>query len=62
MQASVGVEGGAEHSLEERKGFAVLTLSIYTLLCGFFPPRSTFKTTVSLDYPSDTVGCVLPVL
>lgn len=56
------MEGGAERSLEERKGFVVITLSIYTLLCVcVFPPR-TFKNKFSLDYPSDSIGRVLPVL
>ena len=62
MQDSVGVGGGAEHSLEERQGFAVITLDTYALLCILPPPPSTFKTRVSLDYPSDSVGSVLPVL
>lgn len=30
-------EGGVDHSLKERIGFAVITLGIYTLLCVFLP-------------------------
>ena len=57
---SRGGRGGAKPSLEERKGFAAITLGIYTLLsvCVFF----TFKNKVSLDYPSNSVGSVLSVL
>lgn len=42
MQGSAGEEGGVECALEERIGFALIILAIYTLICVSSPPPTMY--------------------